>query len=144
MKFTLKELKDARGYYFEDEGIRIYPQAIWDDGEATVPEDVHNEFSPEVPAITGQALIEAIKERGGEVIGDESVPTTNLPPVIHPLDYSILNDQVFVRQAAIAAMQGLLIGLPDSDCGMKGYCHDAALYANELLTAIKEHEQKGI
>ena len=56
----------------------------------------------------------------------------------------ILDDQVFVRQAAIAAMKGLLIGLPDSDCGMKGYCHDAVLYAKELLSTIKEHEQRGI
>jgi len=57
---------------------------------------------------------------------------------------NVLDDRVFVRQAAIAAMKGLLIGFPDSDCGMNGYCHDAVVYAKELLSAIKEHEQKGI
>ena len=53
------------------------------------------------------------------------------------LQITALQEKLMRYEAA--ALIGLLAGRPNSDCGVEGYCHDAHLFADEMLA---EREKK--
>lgn len=180
MKFTIDELKDARGYEDCLGGLRVYPMGArvvrGGDLPNTSATEEYCRKSGDILHV-GPALIAAIRERGGEVVGE--VPTVavngsaekrladiieamkevgmgdgrdpvcfvyeqsqafrkiqrmkSVAPDTECADTSLLNDRVFVRQAAIACY----------GCDVSVSARQALDHAVELLSAIKAHEQKG-
>lgn len=55
-------------------------------------------------------------------------------PLIENRTDEVVNPGMTLRDYfAGQALQGLISGLPDSDCGIDGFAHDAYMYADAML-----------